>query len=129
MSCLLRLCGGTNAGTDAAATVMAAMIDSAMGAARRARPRRPASRKRISEPTSRTARSVSPLGRASVEESTVGTRTVLPAQLDGADLRDRRAAAQHERVLAGLDSQLAQMGGDEHGGTTGARVGDHVHGR
>ena len=42
---------------------------------------------------------------------------------------DGGAPAQDDGVLAGLDGELAQVRRDEHGGTSGARVGDDVHGR
>src|ERR1700712_3240866 len=66
------------------------------------------------------------LSRSSVQESAVDTSALLTDELGGPQLGHAGTAAQHQGVLAGLHGQVAQVGGDEYGGTAGTRVGDHL---
>src|SRR6478672_1627250 len=66
--------------------------------------------------------------RRSVQESAVDTGALLTDELVGPQLRHAGAAAQHQRVLAGLGREVPQVGRDEYGGTSCPRVGDHLEG-
>src|SRR3954454_11916341 len=112
------------AGTVETSTVISSSTPTTTGAARRERPRRVAARKRSRCPTSATARRISWL----VQEGSVDAGTLLTAHLGGGHRGDRGAAAQHDRLLAGLHRELTEVGRDDHGRAARAGVGDDVHG-
>src|SRR5687767_9824813 len=122
---------GRYAGSHPATTVSTAITPNAPRAVRRLRPRNAAPRNRSSGTTSVVARRASlPLSCArSVQEGAVDTGTFLTAHVVGRHLRDRRTSPEHDRVLARLDRQLAQVGGDQDRGSPRPGVADHVHGR
>src|SRR5690606_4177797 len=65
----------------------------------------------------------------SVEEGAVGMGPCLSLQVDGVHVGDASATGQDERGRAGLDRELAQVGGEQDRGAAGARVGDDLEGR